>query len=328
MISSSLLHQPSILSYHPWKQKIGRAWQQSVRILNKHTDIISSGGILILTTCLLAAKIFSKIPPILPRLSLVILNFGGIIWLNVQVRDFIKTSRDFWTAIKIGEFSGCVMTSAKVLVRGIDTLLTCGLFTASVVAFCGFPETTLLMYLAMRPFAIVSLSLGIATEIANYFINESLLDKLREIDPDSQRIKKVMHCFVTRTLAYAQWKEEGIGTVHQEDNVLAMRIIRQLDTQTLETFQERLSEKISFEVKTDKMIRIFYAMKESLQNKQAATKANLFLIALGYISMGICKIFPGSLVEISLRWGMSVLYTDELIKQKFFQSELANQISH
>ena len=307
--------------YHPLqspkiqevRQKASQGWRWCVQVLNKHTDLISSGGILVLTTCLLADKLF-RIPPFLPRLSLMILNFGGIIWLNVQMRDFIKCSRDFFLALRLHDTGGMVLTAVKVYVRGVDTLLTCGLFAASVVAFIGFPQTTILMYQRMRPFAVSSLVLGVTTEITNYCINASLLKTLNQT---SLKIESLMQHFVQQLLFFAKKSK----TASQKDSLLAVHIIRQLDTPTLETFQEKMSVQENTEI-----IRIFYAMKESLENKQAATENNLFLVALGYVCMGICRIFPGSTIEISLRWIMSLLYTDELIKQKFFQSDLAKKL--
>jgi hypothetical protein len=319
MISSQVMVPGDLCFPLDLHQKGVQAWRWACHVLNKHTDLISSVGILTLTTCLLAAKIFPKIPPIWPRLSLVILNFGGIIWLNVQVRDFIKNVRDLSFAAQMRELSGVLLTAVKVLVRGIDILLTCGLFTASVVASCGYPHTTLLMYASMRPFAILSLAMGVMTEICNYFINERLLAKIEKKALEG-RLKQVMQCFVDRVLCQKQDRQ----AIPHLDQLLAVHIIRQLDMSTLEIFQERL--KISSREDDEESVNIFHAMKTSIQNKQAATEASLFLTALGYVSMGICKIFPGSLAEIGLRWGMSVLYTDELIKQKLFQSDLAQKM--
>ena len=135
-----------------------------MHVWHKHSDLVSSTGILAVTTCLLAAKIFPRIPAILPRLSLVILNFTGVIWLNIQVREIKKSAADLQLALKIKDLSGATLTAAKVMVKGINALLTCGLFAASVVAFCGFPQTTAIMYLGMRPFAIFSLATGIFCE--------------------------------------------------------------------------------------------------------------------------------------------------------------------
>ena len=74
-------------------------------------------------------------------------------------------------------------------------------------------------------------------------------------------------------------------------------------------------------------LKLFYGIKDGMQNTQAATKANLILTSLGYISMGICRAFPDTLIEMFTRWSMSVLYTDKFIYEKFFQADLAERIN-
>lgn len=278
---------------------VKKSWKFCVRVLNKHTDLVSSVGILAMTTCLFASKIFSQIPLFIPRLSLVVLNFGGIIWLNVQAKDFIKSVRDLSLAFWIQDYPGMLLTALKVMTKGINILLTCGMFAAATVAFCGFPHITAMMYLTMRPFAIFSLATGIASDIIDYFANKCFLKKIEE--------NRDMHSFL-----------ELIAGKKRETK-FAVQIVRQIDTQVLETFQETLEKDPSPE-------KVFQAVKDSVQNKQTAVESNLFLITLGYISMGICRIFPDTLIETGTRWGMSLLYTDELIRQKLFQYDLSNQL--
>ena len=50
------------------------------------------------------------------------------------------------------------------------------------------------------------------------------------------------------------------------------------------------------------------------------------LSVLGYVSMGVCKMFPDSLIEMGMRWSMSVLYTDDLIRLKINQMDLETLI--
>jgi hypothetical protein len=309
------------------KQKAAVGWHWCVKVLDKHTDLISSVGILAITTCLFAAKIYSSIPSIIPRLSRFVLNFGGIIWLNVEVRDFRKSCRDFYLATGIRDLQGLVVTAAKVFVKASDILLTCGMFLASAVALGGFPQMTAGMYLAMRPIAIVSLGMRIATEVYDYFANEKLLQMLRRISQLSHQYslrQGIMRCFFE--CLYLSRKTDILSLFPKKVKKLSVKLLRQLDLATLETFRENLSKNIR-EDPYRKNLKLFYSLKESMQNKQAMTQANLSLIALGYFSMGICRIFPDTLLEMGFRWGMSVLYTDELLRQKFFQADLACEIS-
>lgn len=284
-------------------------WQWTVHVLNKHTDMISSAGILAITTCLLAAKIFKNIPPFLPRLARIVFNFGGIIWLNVQMRDLIKSGRDLYRA---SDWQGVLETAAKVFYKSVNVFLTCAIFGASVAAVCGFPYAPLALSIALRPISLASLGINIATDIRDYFVNESILHELKQIeDGNALSLKKTMICFleiITRSKQRSSFPKE---------KKLADLLVRQIDVSVIETFQEQLKSQNPF--------KLFHSVKDSMVSKQAGTKANLSLIALGYISMGICRAFPDSLIEMTTRWGMSVLYTDELIRQKLFQCDLKDE---
>src|ERR1700733_5728087 len=108
-------------------------WTQGVRILDKHTDLVSSGGILAITTCILASKIFEGMPPLLPRLSRIVFNYGGIIWLNVQMRELIKSGKDWYRALRLKQWAAVAELSLKVAIKAFNIFLTCANFAASVV---------------------------------------------------------------------------------------------------------------------------------------------------------------------------------------------------
>ena len=207
----------------------------------------------------------------------------------------------------------------------MNILLTCAFFGASVAAAIGFPHLTMAMHLAVRPLALASLATNIATDVRDYFVNEGILkemDRLEKYSRTDRQIAKVMSCFLeivmrpkhVPCLGLSQWPEE---------RKLAERIVRQLDTYTLETFQEGLAKPRRIGDVRQEVLKLFYAVQDSMRNKQSNTKANLFLTGLGYVSMGICRAFPETVTEKATRWGMSVLYTDELIRQKLYQSDLA-----
>lgn len=298
------------------------------RVLDKHTDVISNLGILAITTCLLVSKIFEKTPKILPRMAMVVYNYGGIIWLNVQVRDLLKSCRDLSRAcLKVNPIA-IVETAAKVLVKGVNILLTCVIFMGSVVSAVAIPQASLAIALSIRSFSLACLLINIASDIRDYFANEVLLKKLEEIEKDpngSMLIGKIMVCFLeivngikTPSVASYEWKQEWN---------LADRLIRQLDHYTLETFKESLARDRKEKNCLVDALKLFYGVKDGMVSNQGITKANLSLTALGYISMGICRAFPDSLIEMIMRWSMSVLYTDEFIQRKFFQVELSERLN-
>lgn len=295
------------------QEKAQLTWRWCVRVLNKHTDLISSLGIFTLTTCLLVSKIFNNIPTILPRISLVVLNVGSIIWVNVQIRDFLKSCRDLKIGLTVADIEGVIITAAKCFVKGCDILLSCHLFSAAVIALAGFPHISATMYATMSPIAVASLLMKIGEDVYDYFTNESVLKKMETL---SVKEAAITICFV-KMMTDSSFRPKAID----DESRFTAKVIRQLDTPALEIFQETFEEKVLEEKK------IFLALKDSLQSKQTGTKNSLGLISLGYVSMGICRMYPDSIIEYGVRWIMSLLYTSELIRQKIFQFYLAKNLS-
>ena len=298
------------------------------RILDKHTDVISSMGILAITTGLLASKIFEQTPKFLPRLAMLVYNYAGIIWLNVQVRDLVKSVKDASRTIQSFDIPAMVETAAKVFVKGSNIILTCVIFAGSVASALVFPQASLAIALSIRSFSLSCLCINVVSDIRDYFANEDLLKRLEQIESSpegSVLIGKVMVCFLeivkdlkSPSKVSVEWKEEW---------ALADKLVRQLDSYTVETFRESLQKDRKEKNPLVDALKLFYGVKDGLLSTQAYTKANLSLTSLGYISMGICRAFPDSLIEMLARWSMSVLYTDEFIQRKFFQSDLAERIN-
>lgn len=298
------------------------------RVLDKHTDVISNLGILAITTCLLASKIFERTPKILPRAAMVVYNYGGLIWLNVQARDLMKSVKDLSRSFQTTNVAGLVETGAKVFVKGVNIFLTCVIFSGSVISAVAIPEASLAIALSIRSFSLSCLFINILSDVRDYFANEALLQRLEELDATtdgSLLIGKVMVCFLeivknleTPSKISSEWKEEW---------KLADRLVRQLDNYTLETFKESLEADRKEKNPLVDALKLFYGVKDGMRSNQGSTKANLSLKALGYFSMGICRAYPDSLIEMVARWSMSVLYSDEFIQRKFFQFDLAERIN-
>jgi hypothetical protein len=297
------------------------------RVLDKHTDVVSNLGILAITTCLLASKVFEKTPKILPRAAMVVYNYGGIIWLNVQARDLMKSVKDFFRAAQFVNLTGLVETAAKVFVKSANILLTCVIFVGSVVSAVAVPQASLTIALSIRSFSLSCLFINIASDVRDYFANEALLRRLEKLEAhqdSSALIGRVMVCFLeivkdvkTPSAMSQKWMEEW---------KLADRLVRQLDNYTLETFKESLAGERKEKNPLIDALKLFYGVKDGMRTFQSSTKANLCLRTLGYVSMGICRAFPDTLVEMLARWSMSVLYKDEFMQYKFFQVDLAERI--
>jgi hypothetical protein len=302
--------------------QVRAGWNWGARLLNRQTDLISSSGILAITTCLLASKIFEGLPPLLPRLSRIVFNFGGIIWLNPQAKDFLKTGTDLTRALHLKQWTAFLETTLKVVNQAFGILLTCVTFGCSFISAFGFPQISLAIQFALRPAALASLAATIFSDVRDYFINEALLKQFHQIEnaPDAaMRIPQV----VIALLEAMQRHPTSSGS-HQ---LFADRVVRQLHRLTIETFQEKLAAKEAVEDLRVEALKLFFLLKDSIASKQASTEANLSLMVMGYIGMGICRAFPESLLEIFTRWSMSVLYTDELIRQKLFEADLAQALA-
>lgn len=251
--------------------------------LEPHTDLISSVSILTLNTIMVASKVFEQIPAIIPRTSLTLLSFTGVLTLNIQARELMKQGKDFILAKNADDRMGMIITAAKVSMTATDILLTVTMFAASVIALVGHPEVTLQMYATMRPIALTSLLARITLDIRDFFENRTLITELKK---------------------------------HQEDRIidermsLVRRAIRQLDHQTLKAI------KANGEISWKKLHR-------AVEIKQQFTQANLGLIAVGYTCMGISRAYPDSLLQHGLNLGMCSLYTAKLLYKKYTDATMS-----
>lgn len=319
MIQTAEIH-PGAASGTPWsiEESIAKGKKYCGRILHKHTDLISSCGILAITTCLLASQVFQTIPRILPRLAKVVYDFGGIIWLNVQLRDLAKSSKDLIRTVKRKEVLGFIEVAAKVFVKGVGIIMTCVIFAGSVAAAVGFSKVPLSLALAIRPLGLACLGINIATDIRDYSQNERLLKQFSAYEKTSEYgelADRLALAFLTIIL------QNRLSLDLLESTAFADLVVRQLDTQTIETCQE-IFPKDQKKGTLEESLKIVDTLKKGIQFKQSGTKTNLSLIVLGYISMGLCRAFPNGLIDMTTRWSMSVLYTDELIRHKLFQMDL------
>lgn len=334
LLSNSISLKSSVPLHHSYQMTyntIDQRWRKIKRLLDQHTDAISSIGILAVTTAVLASKIFRSLPVVVGRSGRLFLEFCGIIWLNVQLKEFSKCGRDCLRAIQSTSYSAIARTAIKVIIKGVNVLLTCAYFGASVSSFGGFPHISTMIYTSLRPLSLAILSIEIVNEIGDYMTNRKLLEKLNLIENESNasnRLLKIVKSFfeINEDQKIYQSKTTHIDANQKNSNErkLAETLVRQLDFFTLSTIKEIYEKNSSSnEDRRIKALRLYFQIKDGLSNIHARVKSNLNLTVLGYLSRGICKMYPDSLTEMTVRWGMSVLYTDELvIKYKLRQMDL------
>ncbi|MBA3816373.1 MAG: hypothetical protein H0X29_07610 [Parachlamydiaceae bacterium] len=328
----SLSIKPSSFAWQKNYQPVNLAvagWHKIKNILDHHTDAISSIGILAVTTALLAAKIFPSMPAIIGKSGRLVLEFSGIIWLNVQIKEFSKSVRDCSRALYSSDYETILRTVLKVSIKGVNILLTCAYFSASIATFIGFSQVSGTIYMTLRPLSLAILSTEIINDIWDYATNIKLLKKMDLIEGSpnpSFQIAKLICSYLNINLVN---RSQHASTALTSER-LASSIFTQLDTFTIKQLQTKKAHtpedlgRISSKVGTSRIqaLCLYYNIKEGLINTQARVKSNLSLIVLGYVSRGICKMYPDSLTEMIVRWGMSVLFTNELIKYKLRQMDL------
>ncbi len=274
-------------------------WENIVRVYRRHSDLVSQITLFTLNTAIAAAKVFEQIPKIIPRSSLTMLNFTGLIWINMQISSLIKSGKDLILCAKAADFEGFVFTAVKVAVKALNLLLTGSMLAASLVALAGSPQITLSMYAAMQPVAMISFMLGIGTDVYDYEKNGALAQQLEKMTLNQEKVT---------TLAGDLLKLlEGKAS----KNTLARHLICQLDHHSLEALKETHHKMTSLEM--------VQKIKEALALKRSYTQAHLGLIVVGYAGMGICRLWPDTLVQSAVTWSISLFYTAKLIWQKTTQ---------
>lgn len=310
-------HDPfSVSSFH---SAISKKWKWLVRIYHHHSDLITSLGIFTLNTILLASKIFKEIPHLLHRSCYTALSFSSVMWLNIAIRDLIKNGEDLYHNLKAKDLEGIVFSAAKVTVKSLNMILSGALIAASIFSLFAFPEIALAMYAVMRPFSLFSLAVGILNEVYDYKKSDSLADRITQVSQKPEKVERVMRHFLKRLY------HEKDSEAESPEKSLARHAFKQLDHYLLESMLENITKKYgdkSAEILIETLDRqeinsLIQTLEAGLKQKRQYTQANLGLIGAGYVSMGICKIWPDSLIQSSVTWAMSLLYTSKMIWQKY-----------
>lgn len=264
------------------------AQEKPVPYYKKYIPLISSAGVLVVTTCLLAAKIFKSTPSLLPLFARFILETCSIIWLDDQINTFIKAYSDLKWTIRDKEWHTLVPTAAKVFMAATNLLITITLFTGSIISFCGYPQLMLSMSLSLRPLSMTTYFTGIGIDVYNFYKNNRVLAVLQGNDANDQ---KIIECF-----SAAIHSREVSVKPSDKAYIASRQTVRQLDWMSIDYYKGKNS------FTKENLI-------ESIGNLNTFTTNNLALIVLGRICMGISKAFPETLADMSGRWLMSALYT-------------------
>jgi len=308
------------------KKKLKTVWKRCVKVYDHHLDIIKQIGLVAVNTCNLVAQIFPKLPELFGSVSLAIYNYGGVIYLKDLAQEVIKNGFDIYHAVKSRDFLGLFFTAAKTATTGINTLLVCGMFTASIFTLFGFPAVTVAMYAVMKTVGTISLFTEIGLQISDYAHNKYLLysfKQIREKGDTEIRTEQVMHHFVTllRNPALRQNPKRlvKLDSATLKEKQLATRIFRQMDRYTVDNvYREGLEKKLKNQGTIDHpyLRHLFEETRKTVQKMQENTRSALAFHALGYIGRIVYRMNPGSVSGWIVQWEMSILWLIQRIHFK------------
>lgn len=265
-----------------------------VKVYYHHSDLVSQYSRLGLNSIVLIGKLSTTIPQAIPRAAQVWLSYTGIAYTNIMIRDMLKSARDVRFAYLSSDYPGMIFTAIRTAVKVTNIALTFGLFVASVIALGGYPAVATAIYMGMRPIALIALVLGISDEFIDFAETKSLLESLPENDPPN-----LMGHFSAYALDMPL-DEEILK------DATARCLVRDLEESCLGVFQAH----------PDKLSHCYLEVRKAVQQKLSTTIENLYARIFGYFSMAICRMFPDSLIQASLIWGISLYYTEKMVREK------------
>jgi hypothetical protein len=306
------------------------------RTYHDHSLLISSVTNVALNTILFVSKIIKKTPAIIPRLAFTCLSFSGMISLNMQIRDWAKHVRDVRFALRFRSYSALLLTAARVCIKGTNILQTCSVFAGALIALAGMPHITFILFQVLRPISLCTLAGAIAGEFIDYALKKRLLKKMHKIHQlkeADEKIQLIAQKFIH--LAYQSPYRKMDSRIrrdplHKQEQHMAVDIIRQMEEWSLESFKKGLAAQSIGKnsiLTAAQALHVYKGIEMAIKQNQTMTKANIGLRALGYVSLGICRAFPQTLVQYGLTLTMSLFYTSKLIVENYLLKQLRKYLA-
>ncbi len=283
----------------------------------RHTDLIQNGQTLLLTTVVLASKIFSSIPDVVANLSMATLKYTGILFINAQVMHLQKSAYDLKLALTFFDFKGILLTALKVSVKSANIFLIISGFVMPIISLIGFKVFSASLLTLLLPISRSSWVLSCFNEISDYYQNQLLYQELSALNLTQS--KNLITNFKTLQSKFSNHRSS--------DYHLALRLIRQNEGSTLEIFKNSLTHRNVISLPTWQTQLYIREFQASLYKKNTLSESGSLLSGLGYTSMHVSKLYPDGIVEWGLRWNMSLLYFIKTIDKKFFQAEQEKRIA-
>jgi hypothetical protein len=298
---------------------IAQAYHTASRAYIYHGELIKQAYTLSLTSCVLAGKIWTAMPPLAPNLSLLLLRYTGICFIGPQVNHLCKSFYDFRLAFHYSDYQGMCQTAAKVGVKATNLFLTIAQFAVPIIALLANPAVSVEFAAALVPISRAAWAIGCGNEICDYYLNHSLLDELKALEHHDTQKKQIVESFLGML-------GENALDAKQKESSLALRLVRQCEGSTLDLFTNAIDAKQT-PVTNELSQRQFSVLCDSLDQKNHYGEAGTVLSGLGYGAMHISKLYPDGIVEWSLRWSISFLYLLKSIHKKMFNAEQQDKLT-
>ncbi len=259
-------------------------------VISQNTDLIQSVSYTTWNALIFLSRLFKQIPDYVGHASKCILSLHSYVPLsvNLTLQDLSKHLHDVNHSICVNDKKAMLLTTLKVVAKVADTFLILAGTVASFASLAGSFAIATALYQLMIPIGIASLAVTIFFDIYDYIETKSLIGKINKIE--ESKIDDVTRQ-VIRAINHKPSINDGLGC----------RVVRQIDTWTLNNLNDPSWEKI----------------KQALESTQDIKSRALIKRAIGYLAMLICRMYPNTLLQGGLQLGMSLYYTLDLAYTKW-----------
>jgi hypothetical protein len=292
-----------------------------------HSPFFESAGYLVVNTALLASKIFDRFPVVITYAAKGYLNFSGLLWMGTHVQDWTKNVRDLRFALHYRNYPTALLTAARCCVKALNIFLTLSSTAAFVLTVSGFPLISAQIYAVIAPLGMIGWLSSVSGAFIDYAENRKMLKQLDALEQRADADQRVQ-AFVQDFIAFSfQSVFKPMEYPDDLETPLAMKMVRQMEYYHLHSLKADLQKKglVSTALgKTlisdkDKSWEVFRCITGGIKKTQQSTKGNILLIALGYVSWGLGRAFPDTIVQYGTYWGMSLLYTIKLVYTRYLK---------
>lgn len=327
-----------IPSFQDWC--IDRIKQIPIVVWNLYEEnsyLLASIGQVALNAILLLGALVKRIPASVSTFCFTLLSFTGLLTIPMQAKDAVKNTTDFRLAWHFHSYGRMALAAIRVCIKTANIFLTFATMAGAFVALAGFPSQALAVFSALRPISLAALVGTIADDIGSYFWNHHLVDKMEHIKTSKDTDKKIQ-AVAQNFLYFASQSPYGrldehiqVSSESLKEQKLALDLITQIDIWTLDFIKEGLAAK---QIGTHRPLtnkeahQIFDTIEKAFKQKITLTKVDLVLRTLGYISIGLSRLFPMTAIQYGLTLAMSLLYMMKTFFERYVLATLKNHLVH